>query len=532
MDDHHLETLPKADLPACSSRMKMLSLLSLSCVVLCQPAVCLRAQTEVGPLEFTVLVYNVENLFDLDGVSLFDEYALSRDRTSFPYGPVQMLNKFRAIESILREAGGAAGPEVIAFQEFELDQTPFLDGRGQAFARAWGGRTVEQVLESGNLAPEISAAPVELLLKRYLEEQGMGPYFVAVPDPLKSESHPPHKNAVFSKFPISYLRQYPTLEARDILEVGLRIGGSEVIVFNNHWKSGASKPSTERIRVQNARVLRARLDAVFFQDPGAEVVVVGDLNSHYNQRQVVPEITLSGINDVLGFTGDERRLQSDPGVDLYNLWLEVPREERGSDVWNGHWGTLLHILCSKGLYDVSGVHYIDNSFQRLRIPGVNVDRRWGQPKGWSNMGEGHGCSDHLPILARFRYTGATGSPAPMDLENPARERRLDDYRHPVDYASVRADELPVAEEILATATENEIGDLLGETFLVRAVVVDGPGTGVEVGRWRFGIYSPFREVRSRFGDLGVGETVEFIGELDTYRGNLQFVLHDPGWFRP
>ena len=62
--------------------------------------------------------------------------------------------------------------------------------------------------------------------------------------------------------------------ARNILEVELEIDGARLYVFNNHWKSGASDPVTEKIRVASARVLRARLDQILKADPHVDIILI------------------------------------------------------------------------------------------------------------------------------------------------------------------------------------------------------------------------------------------------------------------
>ena len=84
-----------------------------------------------------------------------------------------------------------------------------------------------------------------------------------------------------------------------ILETEIEIDGARVYVFNNHWKSGAGTTSMERIRVQNAEVLRDRLDVIFAEDPLADVIIGGDLNSQYNQKLRYPKMPRTGVDDVL-----------------------------------------------------------------------------------------------------------------------------------------------------------------------------------------------------------------------------------------
>ena len=52
---------------------------------------------------------------------------------------------------------------------------------------------------------------------------------------------------------------------------------------------------------------------------------------------------ITGINDVLGYQ-QETSYGFTPDSKLYNLWHELPAEQRGSDAWKGKWGTLMHIL--------------------------------------------------------------------------------------------------------------------------------------------------------------------------------------------
>ena len=65
---------------------------------------------------------------------------------------------------------------------------------------------------------------------------------------------PAHTNAIFSTFPIIKHETHPILMARDIIEAELEVE-PVALVYVNHWKSGASNPDREPIRVENAKVL-------------------------------------------------------------------------------------------------------------------------------------------------------------------------------------------------------------------------------------------------------------------------------------
>lgn len=85
-------------------------------------------------------------------------------------------------------------------------------------------------------------------------------------------------------------------------------------------------------RRANATTLRTRLDELLATDPNADFIVAGDLNSHYNQKQRYRAMGTTAINDVLGSQGNELNLRG-KDRDLYNLWFELPSDQRGSDIY-------------------------------------------------------------------------------------------------------------------------------------------------------------------------------------------------------
>jgi hypothetical protein len=482
---------------------------------------CVSLATALSGREFTTLVYNVENLFDVDGVAAYEQF---RQAPEGDYGVEPLLVKLENIRQTLAAFNAGSGPEIILFQEFELDRTPFDTPQPAAFLRETQGRTLEQLLtkERG-----YESLPAELLLLKYLDDHGMGGYQIAQPDPYLSESHPAHKNVVFSRFPIEFVRQRPSHDARDLLIAGLNIDGNIFVVMNNHWKSGASSGRTEPTRVQNARVVRAELEAILLDNPAADVLIGGDLNCYYNHAASFPQLPLTGINGILGANGYESRMVEDASDNLYNLWFEVPLAERGSEVWQGYWGTLMQMIVVPGLYDRKGIQYVDNSFGRLMLPGQNVGDRWSRPLSWSNFGGGYGFSDHLPIYARFRVVEAP-QPGAMTLSNPTNEafsaKRQRVALEQFDSATVRA-----AAELAKISAAEQVQSM-GELFLVEAMLTGSRPAKVTIGELQLEIYSPVRAIRDRLNQLHVGDSVRFYADLGDWRGQLQFVIRDPSWW--
>jgi hypothetical protein len=474
-----------------------------------------------GPLsarEFTVMVYNVENLFDVDGVALYGDY---RQCDEGDYGVEPLLNKLEGIRISLAALNDGAGPEIILFQEFELDRTPFDTPSAADFLRETEGQDLAMVLEKDRNLPS------ELLLLKYLGDHGMGPYYIAQPDPFKSEGHPAHKNVVFSKFPINFVRQRDSLDARDLLIVGIDVDGKELIVLNNHWKSGASDGRTEPVRVQNARVVKAELEAILYRDPAADVIIAGDLNSYYNHSAAFPDLPVTGVNDVLGANGYEVQMVQPDSSNLYNLWFEKEPAERGSEVWRGSWGTLMQMVITPGLYDARGIQYVDNSFDRLVISGVNVDSRWGRPISWTNYGGGAGFSDHLPIYARFRSLPDGGMEGFITLINPTDEA-FSSARPTVNFERMNRMAVPSLDS-LADLSPAERANQVGELFHIETKLEATGPARIRVGELDLEVYSPIRELRDQINAMKPGDTLRAFADLDVFRGRLQVVIQDPSW---
>ena len=135
-----------------------------------------------------------------------------------------------------------------------------------------------------------------------MHRNGLGPYNIALGynSSFPSESWPAVQCLTLSKFPIKTIRLHSLYRARPILETTIFVEEMPFTLFNNHWKSGASSSEMEKIRLQNAEVLRKRIDSLLQSDPYHDFLVGGDLNSHYNQSVVYrKELKSSGINDIL-----------------------------------------------------------------------------------------------------------------------------------------------------------------------------------------------------------------------------------------
>lgn len=485
--------------------------------MLCALSVCSAADTE-----FTVLAYNVENLFDLDGTAMYKDYIQDEPDDQFTYGRPKLLTKLQNIAAVLKTFNAGLGPELILFQELEADFSPQSSVKDLAsFLDQHRTISVAQMLTT-EWRSEYAGLPAQAWLLKALSDAGLVGYSVIVAPAKGVDAGIAHTNAVFSRFPIQEVRRHELLKARDILEVTLNVAAHPLTVYVNHWKSGASSPSREPIRAQNAKVLRALIDARLSVDPMADIIIGGDLNSHYNHSILYPDLE-TGINDVLGSQGNELAIRELGGADLYNLWFELPPEQRYSEVWRGRRGSLMHLLVTRGLYDQSGVAYVDGSFRSVILPGLNADLL-GRPLRWTFAGEtGGGATDHFPVAARFTLgSGRAGDFA--DLENPSAGDDALVFEMPLGYETGM--QLPLeGAAFLSRVADAELGPLVGRLYRVEARVLKVQPMTLEVAGEQWAAYAPDKSVYAQLKQLKMAKSpTTMVVKLGIWKGKRQFVV--------
>lgn len=485
---------------------------------------------------FTAAVYNVENLFDIDGKAAYEEYQPSR------YTPRHLRTKLEnTVAVIARMTPDGKGPDLLLFEEVEVDNTPSESPLDAAAVLARHSASTFRQLLNDTVPSDAADWPAEIWLLKALHDSGLRGYTVVAGEDSAATPHEDGharsiKNVIFTRFPVRAVRNHPIHNARNILEVELDVDGARLFVFNNHWKSGASDVGTEKARVQNAGVLRRRIDAILAADPHADILIGGDFNSQYNQRQRYSNMKETGINDVLRAQGDELAVRGRE-ADLYNLWFELPADKRGSDTYRGEWGTLMQLIVSRGLYDQRGVQYVDGSFRVVKLPGLNLAAD-GTPLRWSGDGAaGRGTSDHFPIAADFITVAdnaqdrwMTLRQPPGDGKAPARGPRVSTKADGADSAAAtaaaaKASPAPVGAN-LKDGTHN------GKLYALEGRVLAGTRIAVEFRGESWEVWIPDPELREKTrASWKEGTVVRFVGEVGQYRGRWQFTVKDAAWLK-
>lgn len=477
---------------------------------------------------FTVLVYNVENLVDADGQAVFEEYKAPT------YTPAHALTKLQNIAAVLARFENGRGPDVVMFQEIEVDLTPAAGATDyEAVLRRYADVKIEDML-GARFTPEIADLPAEALLLKALADRGMTGYHVLVGANVRTGGDRPlgQKCVTLTRFPVKAARSHPTVDARAVLEVEVEIEGARLFLFNNHWKSGAGDAATEPTRVANARTLRARLDELLREDPQADIVIGGDFNSQYNQKRRYREMPLTGMNDVLGSQGNELAIRGKQR-DLYNLWFELPNEQRGSDTYQGEWGTLMQMLVTRGLYDFRGVQYVDNSFTVAKFAGLNAEPN-GTPVRWNaEPPAGSGFSDHFPVFARFTTVADERPDRYLPLHGVvAEEPAALEPVQKVSYAHVDVEKVAVRAETLPAGAKLRSKEYRGKIIRVDGIVGPGNRLSVEFFGDSYDVWSFDEALRKKLrAEYAAGQPIRFFGELGQYRGRWQFVIHDASWVK-
>jgi hypothetical protein len=148
--------------------------------------------------DFMVVAYNVENLFDVDGVPNYDDYKPDK------YGAAQLSTKVRNAAGLLAKFNGGKGPDVLIVDEVEID---FTSGGAKpdyaALLKKHSGTTVQRMLTT-EPTREVADLPAEFFLLKELTDLGAGPYHLVIggDSPDGSDRSSTIKCTLFSVFPV------------------------------------------------------------------------------------------------------------------------------------------------------------------------------------------------------------------------------------------------------------------------------------------------------------------------------------------
>lgn len=315
--------------------------------------------------DFSVLFYNVENLFDTrdDPATIDEEFTPSGDRH---WNYTKLNKKLLNISKVIMSAAGWEPPQMIGICEIEN----------------------RFVLEKLLTDTPLKNYPYKIIHKQSPDERGIDVAFLYNKD---------------SFYPLFY-RFYPLIhendsveQTREILYVSGILNKTDTLhFFINHWPSRyGGLLETQPLRNLAAATLRAKYDYLQKEFNNPKVIILGDFNDQPRDESIAT---------VLKTKSSEAEFIE---TDIVNLSGKWQNEEAGTIKYRSQWSVFDQVLVSGSLLLDDSGFVTDPSFaQIVKLPFLlERDERYGGMKifrtfiGYRYNG---GFSDHLPVLLRFK----------------------------------------------------------------------------------------------------------------------------------
>jgi predicted extracellular nuclease len=317
--------------------------------------------------EFTVVFYNVENLFDTKDHPDFSDEEFTPEGSK-KWDTERYEKKLTDITRVMLSLPVSQMPAIIGFAEVEN----------------------EDVLNDLVMQRGLSRYNYEVVLIEGDDPRGIDCGMIYRPDLFTYQAHRMLYVEDLSG------KDYPL---RGILHVtGKGPDGRPLHVYINHWKSrSGGVRETEHLRVYSGIALRKELDRLLSTESGPRVIIMGDLNDEPTNKSVL---------DVLKAGNKRKNILIN---DMYNLFYDSHNLDiDGSYNYRGEWQMYDQIILSYSLmnqpsglstsYDGGKIlkeEWMLYSDERsgLKVP----NRTYG---GDNYFG---GTSDHLPVYVTFTW---------------------------------------------------------------------------------------------------------------------------------
>ncbi len=310
--------------------------------------------------DFTVIFYNVENLFDTLDAPFFKDEEFTPESEK-EWNTLKYEKKLEDLAKVLSSINGKELPEIIGLAEVEN----------------------RSVLEDLISTKDLIKGEYEIIHTESPDVRGIDVALLYKKDILKSVSF----NTIKIDFPFD-----STLTTRDILHVkGNAPDGRDIHFFVNHWSSryGGQKESVPK-RMYCAVSLRRKIDLLLSLESDPRFIIMGDFNDEPTNRSML-NLLLAG----------NKRKNTGPG-DLYNLYYDMHNmKDKGTYYYQGSWNMLDQIICSYNLINTPGFYSCNYTSGKIfyedwmlfeNAEGTNIpSRSYGGPNYYG------GVSDHLPV---------------------------------------------------------------------------------------------------------------------------------------
>ena len=259
--------------------------------------------------EYTVVSYNVENLFDtVDDPKIPDEEFLPASEKKWDSEKYQ--KKLADLARVISEVNPNEMPEVVGLVEVE-------------------NRTVlDDLVKTGKLNGQDYA----VIHEESPDYRGIDVALIYRKDAFQEISH--------EVLPVVFPDD-PEFKTRDILHVIGKMRNKTVHLFVNHWPSRiGGDEKTEPKRVLAASVLKTKVDQILAKDAKARIIIMGDMND---------EPVNKSLQETLGAAAP------DSGATLINLMMPDDVAGKGTYFYSGAWNMLDNLVVSETVLKGKGM---------------------------------------------------------------------------------------------------------------------------------------------------------------------------------
>ena len=308
---------------------------------------------------FTVMSYNVENLFDtINDPDKDDEDFLPAGKQQWT--AEHYTKKLEQLSKVIAAPNAKNLPVIIGL--YEIENKAVVEALAST-ARLKKGKYGVVHYES----PDKRSIDVAMMYRKnkftVLSSKAL---YVRLPE------EPPH----------------PT---RDILYVKGVAGKSDTLhLFFNHWPSRrGGEAGSEKNRITAATVLRHAIDSIFKSNAQAKIICMGDFNDYPTNNSICKTLKTDSLPAVSGTEN------------LFNLCYELEKKNEGTYYYKGDWGMLDQFIISYPVLNGTGLHVKKDAAKILNEQWMlytNKETQESKPNA-TYGGEKYfgGYSDHLPI---------------------------------------------------------------------------------------------------------------------------------------
>ena len=316
------------------------------------------SQKEMLRKEYTVLSYNVENLFDtVDDPKVPDEEFLPESEKKWTNERYQ--KKLDDLAKVISEVNALETPEIVGLIEVE------------------NRSVLEDLIRTGALKDQ----PYAIIHEESPDYRGIDVALIYRKDAFTEIMH--------EILPVVFPDD-TAFKTRDILYVSGKVRNKTVHVFVNHWPSRiGGDAKTEPKRVLAASVLKRKVDQLLALDPKAHIIIMGDMND---------EPVNKSLQQILGAQSP------DSGEKLVNLMFPDDVAGLGTYFYSGNWNMLDNLVVSGEMITGKNVRIENQKGDIYSSPWmIFTNKNGAQTPNRTYVGPKYvgGVSDHFPVYFKM-----------------------------------------------------------------------------------------------------------------------------------